>query len=311
VLAIWPAATELLQFDRQQIAKGELWRFITCHLTHWSFEQLFWDAAVFAILAVVCMAQSRLVTWMCLAISALVIPATVWVCSPEMSTYRGLSGLDSALFVALVAMLLRRSLADGDWWLGALAGGLGAAFAAKTLFELTTGETLFVDSAGAAMVPVPLAHLVGAVVGGVCGAVFSVNPPFWNAAPVRRPGVSCAWLAPRRWLGSGRRFAGATRASCRSPSRAVRDPEQAASSTSGFESRVLSVSDSPNHPADLGLKVSFNPASGAGNFSQHVGELLSYFGTMMWRTALPGHVHAVSGRGTQVTSNGRSRPCRR
>lgn len=164
-----PAAGELLQFDRTAIAGGQLWRIATCHLTHWSPDHLFWDVVTFACLAAICLTESGRATWTCLGVSAVAIPAAVWFVMPDMPTYRGLSGLDSALFALLTALLIRRGAVEGDWRRVALAGGLALAFAVKTAFELFTGATMFVDSAAAAMVPVPLAHVVGAVVGAACG----------------------------------------------------------------------------------------------------------------------------------------------
>ncbi|MDZ7618556.1 MAG: rhombosortase, partial [Patescibacteria group bacterium] len=89
-----PVAGEWLQFDRTAIAAGQLWRLATCHLTHWSVDHLFWDVATFACLAAICQSESRRATWICLAASAMAIPAAVWLFMPDMPTYRGLSGLD-------------------------------------------------------------------------------------------------------------------------------------------------------------------------------------------------------------------------
>jgi hypothetical protein len=46
---------------------------------------------------------------------------------------------------------------------------VAAGFAAKVAFEMVTGGTLFVDSTAAGMTPVPLAHIVGGLVGLACG----------------------------------------------------------------------------------------------------------------------------------------------
>lgn len=44
---VFAAAGELLQYDRQAIADGQLWRVVTGHLVHIGLEHLAWDAAVF------------------------------------------------------------------------------------------------------------------------------------------------------------------------------------------------------------------------------------------------------------------------
>ncbi len=170
VLVYWaPTASEGLQYDRTAIAAGQFWRIATCHLTHWSLDHLFWDTAVFVCLAAICMGESHRATWICLGASALAIPAALWFWIPDMPTYRGLSGLDSALFALLTVTLIRRGVAEGSWRSVVIACAFALAFGAKTIVELVTGTTMFVDSRAAAMVPIPLAHVVGGVVGAACG----------------------------------------------------------------------------------------------------------------------------------------------
>jgi len=97
--------------------------------------------------------------------AASAISASIWLAQPQMEQYRGLSGIDSALFTFVVAMLLsdarqsQRPLATIAVLL------IAAGFIGKLVWEFTTGTTLFVDSAGANFTPLPLAHVVGAVVG--------------------------------------------------------------------------------------------------------------------------------------------------
>jgi hypothetical protein len=82
-----------------------------------------------------------------------------------MTTYRGLSGIDSALFALLAALIARRAIMEKDWSRLALATLVSIGFAAKIGFELSTGGTLFVNSTAAGMIPVPLAHVVGGIIG--------------------------------------------------------------------------------------------------------------------------------------------------
>lgn len=166
---LMPGAAELLQYDRAAVAAGELWRLATCHWTHWDAGHLLWDMVVFALLGVVCEGRSRRRLWIALVLAALLVPAAVWLCLPDMEHYRGLSGLDSALFALLAAEVLREKLREGKplWALAVAAAAL--AFAGKISWELATGTAVFVDSAAAGMVPVPLAHLVGAACGAVVG----------------------------------------------------------------------------------------------------------------------------------------------
>lgn len=169
VPAIRPGAAGWLEYDRGRIAAGEVWRVVTCHWTHWSADHLLWDLGAFVVLTALCWRLGRARTLAAIAAAALLIPLALWLVTPDLARYRGLSGLDSALFVLLAAGLLRREAVAGRRRTVKLAAGLLAVFAAKVLFEAATGTTLFVD-ASAAFVPVPLAHLVG----GVCGAAAAI-----------------------------------------------------------------------------------------------------------------------------------------
>jgi rhomboid family GlyGly-CTERM serine protease len=133
---------------------GAAWRIVTCHFTHFTYEQLAWDALVFLILGIACARRNRGAFQATLLASIIVVPIGVLAFAPNVTTYRGLSGLDSALFALLLTMESRRSR---------LVALCAIAFAMKLLFEMTTGSTVFVSAAG--FVPVPVAHLAGAMVG--------------------------------------------------------------------------------------------------------------------------------------------------
>lgn len=156
----WPSLACVLEYDRSAIANGELWRIATCQWTHWSLNHFLWDALVFLSLGTLCERCSRRGFAVCIVASAVLIPLAVWLWLPDMLQFRGLSGIDSALFVLLTVQLAGtkgRSMAT-------LAICLLGAFVLKTCFEVAFNDTIFVDSHGA-FVPVPLAHAVGGAVG--------------------------------------------------------------------------------------------------------------------------------------------------
>ena len=100
----------------------------------------------------------------CVVTSALTISAALSCLQPEVELYRGLSGIDSALFTLAVVCLIREAIAERRLafalpLVASLLGLLG-----KILYEYATGTTLFVNSTGA-FVPIPLAHLAGSAVG--------------------------------------------------------------------------------------------------------------------------------------------------
>lgn len=170
-LLFWlPGWAGLFQLDRGAMARGEVWRIVTCHWTHWTASHLVWDLAAFVLLGALCETwgpQGRRALFSAVAASALLIPLVLWVALPDIETYRGLSGIDSALFVLAAILVLRRELeSTGTLRSGpALAAGVAlAAFLAKTGYELVNGTVIFADSEDG-FISVPLAHLVG----GVCG----------------------------------------------------------------------------------------------------------------------------------------------
>ena len=167
---VCPALTPFCEFDRAAVAGGELWRLVTCHLTHFSWDHLLWDTVVLVFLGLVCERRGRARYVSCLTASALAIAIAVYLAAPQVGVYRGLSGVDTALFAMLAASLIREKWAEEDWmWVGLL-GILSAGLVGKVLFEMVTGGTLFVAAEAAHFRPVPLAHLVGMVVGCVMGA---------------------------------------------------------------------------------------------------------------------------------------------
>jgi rhomboid family GlyGly-CTERM serine protease len=131
----------------------------TCHFTHFTYEQLAWDALVFLILGIACARRNRGAFQATLLASIIVVPIAVLAFAPNVTTYRGLSGIDSALFALLLTMESRRSR---------LVALCGAGFVMKLIFEMTTGATVFVSAADFA--PVPVAHLSGAIVGLATGS---------------------------------------------------------------------------------------------------------------------------------------------
>jgi rhomboid family GlyGly-CTERM serine protease len=160
---VTPSLSSALQYDRDAVAAGELWRVVTCHWTHWSADHLFWDVTTLAALMAVCLRLNARRTVVSIAIASIAITAGVHVGHPELSTYRGLSGIDSTLTVLLAVSGMRSPNSQRPAVLAC--AGLLAAIVAKLLYELTTGGAVFVDADRAGFVSVPAAHAIGAIVG--------------------------------------------------------------------------------------------------------------------------------------------------
>jgi len=172
-----PGMTGLLEFDRSRIVTGEWWRLATGHFAHGSAEHLAWDVLAFVVLGAACERIGRSAFLATLAAASIAIGAAVLVFERDLEIYRGLSGVDSALFGWLLATLGRRARAEKRSGLLLVAFGAGALFVAKSVFELTTGSAVFVTGNETT---VASAHVVGVVVG-----MASSLLPFFRA-PVAR-----------------------------------------------------------------------------------------------------------------------------
>jgi len=150
--------SELLQYQRDAVAAGEWWRFATASFVHWSFNQLLWDGIAFAALAFIAAKAWPARFSITLIASALAVPMAIHFFMPDVTTYRGLSGIDSALF-ALIAVKLARQTRSPMFWLCMIG------FAMKIGFEMFSGSTLFVRALAPGVASLPIAHLIGAAIG--------------------------------------------------------------------------------------------------------------------------------------------------
>lgn len=192
-IAIYAIGGDPLALERG--AGGCEWRWLTAHLAHFDANHLVWDLAVFAVLGAWVESTSRRTFSLIFLASAAAISAAVWFLAPELSSYRGLSGIDSALAAAVAVGLYRNASKPAERWLPL---GLLAALAGKIAWEFGTGGTLFVNAES--YVGVPLAHLVGALVGGLLAALSGINASGVSApsasargrsaaGPIRRPSL--------------------------------------------------------------------------------------------------------------------------
>ena len=165
---------EALQWQRNT---GSGVRWLTSHLCHWSWNHLVWDVFAFGLLSLLSLrvAPSRYV--FSLLAAAMMIPLEIRINQPMLDSYRGLSGIDCALFGLVAAALWRQPSGDRKGVSARIMAVLGGGgFLAKTLYELTTGGTLFVDAGPEPFIPVISAHLVGFFCGAVAGLAKPIHP---------------------------------------------------------------------------------------------------------------------------------------
>jgi len=174
-----PGLAATIQFDRAAIAAGDAWRLVTCHLTHWNGEHLLWDLLMFVVLGAICEWRNPRQMRLCVAISAVAVAMSVLWAFPGIQLYRGLSGIDTALFTLLAIDLLYEAWRDRNPLQAMCTGGLLLALTAKIAYEAIGGQTIFVEQDAADFVPLVWDHVAGAAAGIViatCGKIGFPRP---------------------------------------------------------------------------------------------------------------------------------------
>ena len=151
----------LLQYDRAALATGEWWRLVTGHLVHLGWDHLALNVAgligLWWLYGELCSRRE----WLVLAtVSALLISAALYIASPDVAWYVGLSGVLHGLWAAGACRLYRTSRLES---LAAL-----AVLTVKLALEYRYGPL----SAGPAdgLPVVTVAHRYGAL-GGLAGTL--------------------------------------------------------------------------------------------------------------------------------------------
>ena len=110
-----------------------------------------------------------------LALSSIAISATVYIAHPSIQHYRGLSGIDSALFIYFGLDFISTSWKSGERKIAFAGAFLILILAGKTAFEVVSGSCLFVVSDS--FVPLVAAHVAGIIAGMIvfsAGAIYKL-----------------------------------------------------------------------------------------------------------------------------------------
>lgn len=139
------------------------------------------DYSYFGLLSGVIERRSRIRLVVTIGAAALAVSAAVWWGQPHLTFYRGLSGIDSALFGCLAELLLCGRSRPG-LFTGAVAL---AGFGVKCWAEMRSGVPIFAEAGS--YETVPLAHLTGLIVGvTVACAPLSPHPETAGAVTASR-----------------------------------------------------------------------------------------------------------------------------
>ncbi len=184
-----PEMATALQVDFDAIATGQWWRIFTGHVTHFDASHLFWDWVVFVVLGAVCEIRHRRFFPFAMGVMAAGITVSIAAGCPQIDTYRGLSGIDTGLFVWFVIDQGLASWRANDRMVSALWMIPAIGLVGKSLFEFQTGQTMFVDSSS--FQPLVESHLAGAAFGAACSlaCTLAVSGLPWPSSgiPIRAP----------------------------------------------------------------------------------------------------------------------------
>lgn len=94
LLALWPATSDLLCYQRDAQARGELWRVFTGHFVHLNLSHALLNAAGTVLLALVLRQEMPARDWWCITLAApFVISLGLWLKQPALVSYVGFSGV--------------------------------------------------------------------------------------------------------------------------------------------------------------------------------------------------------------------------
>lgn len=157
-----PGWTVALEYSRDHVEAGEVWRLVTGQFVHWSFRMAVLDLGAVLLL---CFALERRspATAGAVVVTALVAVASGFhFLAADVDRYRGASGLASALFVALALELARRTPSGAVRVVSILAL---SCFGLKLALEASTGLALAAGPLPPGVRSAPLIHALGAVAG--------------------------------------------------------------------------------------------------------------------------------------------------
>jgi hypothetical protein len=139
------------------------------------------DMGVFAALCWVAERRRGGVAW-AVALGGVAVGAAVYGWAPEADAYRGMSGVDSAVFGYLVvSMVARHRGLKAAAWLTVLALAIG-----RFVFETATGRPLLPTSLPDGIAVIGIAHLAGLAAGCLTAAVREASQSVYEN-PVAQP----------------------------------------------------------------------------------------------------------------------------
>jgi rhomboid family GlyGly-CTERM serine protease len=182
--------SDALEYNREAVAAGDLWRLLTGQLVHWSTAMWVADVTVLLVAAFVLARRNRRLLMLCLSLSVVAVAGAVHFLAPELARYRGSSGIATALVVAGALELARTPGAPRRAAIAALVLGTS-----KLAYELATGVSLSSGTLPPEVRVAPVAHVAGVASGAaawlvrfrISAACNGRSPSCWpSSLPARR-----------------------------------------------------------------------------------------------------------------------------
>lgn len=168
--SMWPALLPLLRYERESIAAGQWWRWLTAHVVHLDAEHAVLNAIGLTLLWALFGGLMRGRDWLLsVLLSATAVDLGLWYLQPQLQWYVGASGVLHGIMAGGCVALLRSG--DRAGWPATVL------FAAKLAFEHWHGSLPFETQATV----VTAAHLYGAA-----GGALATLPAAARAAILRR-----------------------------------------------------------------------------------------------------------------------------
>ncbi|HEX7061469.1 MAG TPA: rhombosortase [Woeseiaceae bacterium] len=167
---------EVLRWDRDAIAAGELWRLVTGHLAHLGAAHLALNLAGLALVWILVGDRLKpLGWWLVVAFGIAVIDLGFWFLDPGLAWYVGLSGLLHTLILAGTTAGARTAPLESL--------ALGGLVLAKIVVEQLAGPLPGSEATSGGPVVVN-AHLYGAIAGLAAGGFVLAMRAEWRRAPI-------------------------------------------------------------------------------------------------------------------------------
>lgn len=160
-------ASEILIFDRDAIAAGQIWRLVTGHFVHCDSEHLLLNLLGIWGLIFIFDRLSAKAIWLWLAAGIIMVDAWIWFRMPELNLYCGLSGIENSLLAAGLISVWNSSQQK----LAVIAAVLSMG---KIIYEIYTNTPLFSHISWAS---VPEVHGAGFAAGVLLPAFICFKNP--------------------------------------------------------------------------------------------------------------------------------------